>query len=64
MVIETEIATSCSRPGLPLKGGEYQPTHKTLDLKFALPTRSTGIKMEQRLREWPTKYWPNLISTS
>lgn len=28
--------------------------------EFVLPIRSAGTKMEQRLREWSTNYWPNL----
>ena len=37
--------------GLPVKGGEYQHTHNSIKPKFILPTRYSGIKMEQRLRE-------------
>ena len=57
---ETEVETTCSQAGLPEEGEGHQPTHKTLDLKFVLPTRCAGIKIEQRLREWPTNDWPNL----
>ena len=37
--------------GLPVKGGEYQHTHKSNNPKFILPTRYSWIIMEQRLRE-------------
>jgi hypothetical protein len=43
-----------------LERGGHEPTHKTSDPKFVLPTRSTGIETEQRLREQPTNDWPNL----
>jgi hypothetical protein len=42
--IETEEATSCWQMRLPLEGGEDQPTHKTFNPKFVLPTRYTEIK--------------------
>ena len=48
--METNMVTSCSQVGLPVEGGDYQPTYKTFNPKFALPTRCAGIKMEQRLR--------------
>jgi hypothetical protein len=38
----------------------HHPTYKTFKLKFALPARWAGIKMEQRLKEKPTNDWPNL----
>jgi hypothetical protein len=58
--MEPEVATSYSQTGLPVKGGEHQTTHKTLDLKFTLSTKCVGINMEKRLREKPANDWPNL----
>jgi hypothetical protein len=55
-----ETVTFCNQARLPMEGGEYQSTHKTFNPKFFLPTRYAGIKMEQKLRKWPTRYWPNL----
>jgi hypothetical protein len=34
-----------------MEGGGHDTTHKTFNPKFVLPTRCTGIKMEQRLEE-------------
>ena len=56
----TEVVTSCSQVGLSVDGGRHQPTHKPFDPKSVLTTRCAGIKMEQRLRGWPTNDWPNL----
>jgi hypothetical protein len=50
-IIEIEVATSCTQAGLPSEGGVHQPIHKPFNLKFVLPTRCAGIKMEQKLRE-------------
>jgi hypothetical protein len=36
---EPEVSTSCRQAGLLVEGKEHQSTHKTFDLKFALPTR-------------------------
>jgi hypothetical protein len=57
---ETEVESSYSQAGLPEEGEGHQTTDKTLDLKFVLPTTCARIKIEQRLREWPTNDWPNL----
>jgi hypothetical protein len=48
-----------SQIGLPVEGGEHQPTHKTFNSKFVLLRKFTGIKMEQRLGEWLTNDCPN-----
>jgi hypothetical protein len=50
--METEVPIICSQVGTPVKAQGQQPTHKTFDPKFVLPTRSAGTKVEQRLREW------------
>ena len=55
---ETEVTISCSQADLPVEGKGHQPTHKTFDTKFVLPTRYTEIKMQQILRKQPT----NIIS--
>ena len=57
---ETEVATFCRQAGLPVKRVGLQYNHKTLNPKFVLPTRCAGIKMEQRLREWPANDWLHL----
>jgi hypothetical protein len=49
--MEAELATSCNQEQLPVEQGKHQPTHKIFDLKFALPTRYTGIMIEQSLTE-------------
>jgi hypothetical protein len=56
---ETEVSTSCSQAGHSVGGGGH-PTHETLNPKSVLPTRCTGIKMEQRLSKRSTNDWPNL----
>lgn len=38
--MEPEVITSCSQVGLLVERGGHQPTHKTFDPKFVLPTRS------------------------
>jgi hypothetical protein len=45
--------------GLPVEARGQQPTHKTFNPKLVLPTRGTGIKMKQRLREKPTNDCPD-----
>jgi hypothetical protein len=44
------MATSITQARLLEEGGRYQPTHKTFNPKFVLPTDYTGIKIEQKLR--------------
>ena len=39
---------------------EHQPSHKIFSLQFFLPTRCAGVKMEQKVREWPINDWSNL----
>ena len=58
--IESEIVTFCSQAGLSVERGGYQPTHKTFNPKFVLATRCAGIKIEKRLKKWPTNDWPSL----
>lgn len=58
--IETEVAASCSLVGLLVERGGHQPIHKIFNPKLVLPTRYTGIKMEQRLKVRQTNAWPNL----
>ena len=48
--METEMVISYSQARLPGERGGHQPTHKTFNPKFVLPTRYTGIKMEYSLR--------------
>lgn len=58
--METSVATSCSQVRRSVEEGRHQPNHETFNPKFVLTIRYIGIKMEQRLREWPTNDWPNL----
>jgi hypothetical protein len=58
--MNTNGVTSCKKVGLPLENEGHQPTHKSFNPKFVLPTRYRGINMEQRLKEQPTYEWPNL----
>lgn len=53
--MEPKVTTSYSQVGFPVEGPGHQPIHKTLDQKFTLPTRSSGMKMEQRLKRPATK---------
>jgi hypothetical protein len=61
--MEPEVATSCSQAGLPVEVKGYQPTYKTFDLKFVLPTSYTVRKIQQSLREWPNNDWSKLKLT-
>ena len=49
--MELKETTSCSQAGILEGEGEHEPTYKIFDQKLVLPTRCTGIKMEQRLKE-------------
>jgi hypothetical protein len=51
--MEPEIATSYNQARLTIEKWGQQPIHKTIDPQFSLPARFAGIKMEQKLREWP-----------
>lgn len=50
--MEPEVPTHCSQASLPMQRGGLQAIHKIFNSKFVLPTRSAGIKIKQRLREW------------
>ena len=41
---ELEPAVSCNQASPPVEGLGHQPSHKTFDLQFALPTGCTGVK--------------------
>jgi hypothetical protein len=58
--MEPEVATSCSKVGFPVEGLGHQPIHILLSLNFILPIRSSGLKKEQRLGEWPNHDCHNL----
>ena len=49
--------TWCGQTGLPVEEGDTNPP--TIS-KSVLTTRCARIKMEQRLRGWPTNDWSNL----
>ena len=55
--IEPELAISCIQKRFPMEKLVYQPSHKTLDPQFLLPTRCAGVKMEQKLRERPNNWF-------
>jgi hypothetical protein len=58
--MKSEMATSCTQGGLSVERGSHQPTNKTFNSMFVLKKiRSTGIKMEERLREQLTNEYPN-----
>ena len=61
---DTEVATSFSQAGLPVKGKRHQSIHKIFNPTFVLPTKNPRIKMEQRLKEYPTNNWINLRPSS
>jgi hypothetical protein len=58
--MDTDVATSSTQEVYPVQEGGHQPTHKTCDLDLQY---SSGINIEQNLREWPTNDWPNLRLT-
>jgi hypothetical protein len=49
--METEVATSVTMQDFQRREGDInlQSTYKTFNLKFILPTRYAGIRMEKRL---------------
>ena len=57
---ESDLATFCSQMGFAVKDRQHQATHKIFYPKLAQPIKCAGLKMEQRLREWPIIDWPNL----
>ena len=60
--MEPKMAIHCNQTGLLMEGLGHQSSYKTFDLKFVLPTRYAGVKMEQKLRDWATYDWPILRS--
>lgn len=55
---EPELTISCNQTRLPVEGFGNQPSHKPLYLQFVLLTRFTGVKVAQKLLEWPTVTGP------
>ena len=55
--MEPEMATFCNQARLPMEGLGHQLSHKTFDLQFVLPVGCTEVKMEQKLRGWPSNGW-------
>lgn len=55
--MKPEVTTSYSQAGFPVEDKDSNPLN-IFDLKFVLPIRCAGTKMEQRLREWSTKTGP------
>jgi hypothetical protein len=45
--IEPEPVIFCNQARVPVEGLEHQPSHKTFDLKFDLPTRCVKVKAAQ-----------------
>lgn len=62
--METEMATSCNQERLPMEGSEHHLSYTTLDPQFVMPIIWVGIKLEQKLKEWPTHDWTNLRPTA
>lgn len=58
--MDPELFLSGSQARLPMEGLGHITSHKTSDLKFALPTRCARVKMEQKLREWLNNNWSSL----
>ena len=57
---EPEPAISCNQARLPVEGLAHQPSHKNLDLRLVLLARCPGVKVAQKLWEWPTSDWSSL----
>ena len=58
--METEVATIYIQVRLPVGEGRHHPTHRTSGLYFAMTTRFTWVKMEQRFTGWTTNDLPKL----
>ena len=56
--VEPEMTISYGQKRFPMEKLVYQPSHKTLDPQFLLPTWCAVVK-DQRLKEWPTNDWPS-----
>jgi hypothetical protein len=52
--IEPEPANSCNQARLPMVVLKYQPSHKTFNPQFSLPTRYAVGKMDPKYGEWTT----------
>jgi hypothetical protein len=53
--MELEPTFCSSQARLLMEELGQQPSHKTFDLEFFLPTRCAGVKVVQKLWEWPTR---------
>jgi hypothetical protein len=51
---EPEAAILCNQARLPMEELGHQTSHKSFDLQLVLPTRCAGVKVVQKLWEWPT----------
>lgn len=51
--MKLEKTTLLNQARLPMKDG-YKTNHKILNPKFVLPTIYAWIRMEQKMKEWPT----------
>jgi len=58
--MEPEILIFYNQQRLLVEGLGHQPRPKTFDPQYILPTRCAGLKIEQKLRDWLIKDWPNL----
>jgi hypothetical protein len=56
--VEPEVTTFYSQSRLPVEEEGHQLTHNTFNTKSALITICAGIKLEQRLRDWPIMTCP------
>jgi hypothetical protein len=49
--LEPETVSFCNQERLPKEGLGHQPSHKTFNQQFVLPTRYAGVKVVQKLKE-------------
>lgn len=54
--VDLEVATSCGQVGLLGEGQGQQPSFKTFNPKWVLPTKCAVRKLKNR--EYPTNDWP------
>ena len=55
--MKQEMAIYCNQARLPMEGVGHQPSHKTLDPQFVMPTRCAVVKVVQKLWKWSTNGW-------
>ena len=58
--MKPEPTISCNQARLLVEELRNQCSHKTFNLQFALPPTCAGVKVSQKLKEWPTNDWSSL----